>query len=556
MVSNVIFLILVASLSWYSWIREGSEITLKYDQEEPSKSLGIFRGVPYYYKKIIFLSDYTSSKPRSSNINGTDFFKDISGSAIEYLMAVFCSSALYRILTITATSDMSDCYYNRLCTYQIELNMWIWHNLRFKFFLWNSVVSSSAFTLVGAVYFIFVIIHDKLQTKIAKKLKKRLPVLDQISVISEPQEENQLPDCGQNSVRDTNSCRGDVSNIAENNSSSEEVNNNDSNTAKGHQGEGILENQEYGIPIKSGLDKGLAMLLIMEGFVSAMYHICPNLGSYQIEAPFLDMIALLGWIKLQRLRHRSYISVLFTSVIALILSLLELYETIQKYSPDDGFGPYLLFPMPLTFILILMYALHGIYGCFVDHIYSDLQDTNTNLLTVKEVVSELTSLADWRDVVPSIIIAVGNVSLLFTLFVRSMRVITYGWNGADPVSPPEYVDMLIDMLHINIMIGLAIHFFKKIYFEGFRRTDIAPLMCYTSYIGFYVVQWKYHSDLFDWSLSQAESGNLNKECLDGVYDGNDYSKVYKAAYLFAMGMTVTTINDGCVLMNRKFIRVF
>lgn len=93
------------------------------------------------------------------------------------------------------------------------------------------------------------------------------------------------------------------------------------------------------------------------------------------------------------------------------------------------------------------------------------------------------------------------------------------------------------------------HLNFQIYFEGLRRTDIIPFVCYISHIGFYTIQWIYADagQLFDWSLSQAESGNLNREYLDGVYDANDYHKFYKATALFSMGM-VCTLLISCVLI--------
>ncbi|XP_065598205.1 SID1 transmembrane family member 1 isoform X2 [Cyrtonyx montezumae] len=60
---------------------------------------------------------------------------------------------------------------------------------------------------------------------------------------------------------------------------------------------------DYGIPKHFGLFYAMGIALIMEGVLSACYHVCPNYSNFQFDTSFMYMIAGLCMLKLYQTRH-------------------------------------------------------------------------------------------------------------------------------------------------------------------------------------------------------------------------------------------------------------
>uniref|UniRef100_A0A8C0PCI0 SID1 transmembrane family member 1 n=1 Tax=Canis lupus familiaris TaxID=9615 RepID=A0A8C0PCI0_CANLF len=60
---------------------------------------------------------------------------------------------------------------------------------------------------------------------------------------------------------------------------------------------------EYGIPKHFGVFYAMGIALMMEGVLSACYHVCPNYSNFQFDTSFMYMIAGLCMLKLYQTRH-------------------------------------------------------------------------------------------------------------------------------------------------------------------------------------------------------------------------------------------------------------
>ncbi|PKU33819.1 sid1 transmembrane family member hypothetical protein [Limosa lapponica baueri] len=60
---------------------------------------------------------------------------------------------------------------------------------------------------------------------------------------------------------------------------------------------------DYGIPKHFGLFYAMGIALMMEGVLSACYHVCPNYSNFQFDISFMYMIAGLCMLKLYQTRH-------------------------------------------------------------------------------------------------------------------------------------------------------------------------------------------------------------------------------------------------------------
>ncbi|XP_046576282.1 SID1 transmembrane family member 1-like [Haliotis rubra] len=61
--------------------------------------------------------------------------------------------------------------------------------------------------------------------------------------------------------------------------------------------------QRFGIPQHFGLFYAMGVALVMEGVMSACYHVCPNYSNFQFDTSFMYIIACLCMLKIYQSRH-------------------------------------------------------------------------------------------------------------------------------------------------------------------------------------------------------------------------------------------------------------
>uniref|UniRef100_A0A1I7WQ19 YwaF family protein n=1 Tax=Heterorhabditis bacteriophora TaxID=37862 RepID=A0A1I7WQ19_HETBA len=65
----------------------------------------------------------------------------------------------------------------------------------------------------------------------------------------------------------------------------------------------LYKYQKYGLPQHNGLMYAIGIAVVMEGILSASYHICPSQSNYQFDTSFMYIIGMLGMLKIYQLRH-------------------------------------------------------------------------------------------------------------------------------------------------------------------------------------------------------------------------------------------------------------
>ena len=59
----------------------------------------------------------------------------------------------------------------------------------------------------------------------------------------------------------------------------------------------------YGIPSQFGLFYGMGLALVMQGIMSACYHVCPSYMNFQFDTSFMYLLSGLLILKLYHTRH-------------------------------------------------------------------------------------------------------------------------------------------------------------------------------------------------------------------------------------------------------------
>ncbi|XP_045770091.1 SID1 transmembrane family member 1-like isoform X1 [Maniola jurtina] len=113
-----------------------------------------------------------------------------------------------------------------------------------------------------------------------------------------------------------------------------------------------IDNQELGIPQHRGLLYSMGLALVMEGLLSACYHLCPNKMNFQFDSSFMYVIAVLCMIKLYQSRHPDVNASAHTTF--MLLALLMAIGCLGMMYPNKYFWTFFtIMHLGVCFILTL-----------------------------------------------------------------------------------------------------------------------------------------------------------------------------------------------------------
>jgi len=288
---------------------------------------------------------------------------------------------------------------------------------------------------------------------------------------------------------------------------------------------------QLGLPQHFGLLYALGFGLVMEGIMSACYHICPSKTNFQFDTSYMYMLACLQMLKIYQSRH-----------------------------PDINAGSHAAL---FTFAVLILLALFGVlYG-------------STPFYVVYGVLHVMAALA-----LSAQIYYMGRWKLDWGIFKRIWHVI---WMDVIRCHRPAYPDRLF-----LILVGNAVNWSLIGY--GFSMNDfatylIAVFICnLLLYFAFYIIMklrcgeriqlipltfiilmlisWGCAIYFFlqvksDWGVSAAESREKNGECIFlNFYDHHDIWHFVSAFALFFSFCILLTLDDDLTQVPRHKISVF
>ncbi|XP_046440866.1 SID1 transmembrane family member 1-like isoform X2 [Daphnia pulex] len=293
----------------------------------------------------------------------------------------------------------------------------------------------------------------------------------------------------------------------------------------------------YGIPQHYGLFYAMGTALMVEGVLSACYHICPTHANYQFDTTFMYVISMLCMLKIYQTRH-----------------------------PDINAEAHAAFAV-LAFVVLI-----GVISVFEDSLTFRIIFSAIHLLACLALSAQVYYMGRWK--------------LNFGVFKRIYMVF---WNdfqaGPSNWFRPMYVDrMFLLVIGILTNVGLSVYGLME------RPPDFASymlaifitnLMLYTT---FYIIMKLRHGEkilcqaifyialaslswgaamyffinkAITWRKRAAESRVFNQECaILSFYDYHDIWHFLSAASLFFSFMTLLTLDDDLAYTPRDRIPVF
>ncbi|XP_060273752.1 SID1 transmembrane family member 1 isoform X9 [Ovis aries] len=294
---------------------------------------------------------------------------------------------------------------------------------------------------------------------------------------------------------------------------------------------------EYGIPKHFGLFYAMGIALMMEGVLSACYHVCPNYSNFQFDTSFMYMIAGLCMLKLYQTRH-----------------------------PDinaSAYAAYASFALVIT--LTVLGVVFGKNGMWFWLTFSAVHILASLALSTQIYYMGRFKIADWKmfrraavvfytDCIQQrsrplymdrmVLLIVGNlVNWSFALFGLIYR-------------PRDFASYMLGIFICNLLLYLAFYIIMKL--RSSEKILLIPSFCIVATaVVWAAALYFFFQNLSSWEGTPAESREKNRECiLLDFFDDHDVWHFLSATALFFSFLVLLTLDDDLDLVRRDQIPVF
>ncbi|XP_077922290.1 SID1 transmembrane family member 1 isoform X2 [Halichoerus grypus] len=293
---------------------------------------------------------------------------------------------------------------------------------------------------------------------------------------------------------------------------------------------------EYGIPKHFGVFYAMGIALIMEGVLSACYHVCPNYSNFQFDTSFMYMIAGLCMLKLYQTRHpdinasayaayASFATVIMLTVLGVVFGKNDVWFWVIFSAI------HVLASLALSTQIYYMGRFKidlGIFRRALMVFYTDFVQQCGRPLYMDRMV----------------LLILGNLfNGSFALYGLICR-------------PRDFASYMLGIFICNLLLYLAFYIIMKL--RSSEKLLPTPLLCIVAT----VVMWATSLYFFfqkpsSWEDTPAESRERNRECiLLDFFDDHDIWHFLSATALFFSFLVLLTLDDDLDVVHRDQIPVF
>ncbi|NXJ79967.1 SIDT1 protein, partial [Trogon melanurus] len=296
---------------------------------------------------------------------------------------------------------------------------------------------------------------------------------------------------------------------------------------------------DYGIPKHFGLFYAMGIALMMEGVLSACYHVCPNYSNFQFDTSFMYMIAGLCMLKLYQTRHPDINASAYSAYasFAVVICLAVLGVVFGKN--DMWFWVifsliHVLASLALSTQIYYMGRFKigecylGIFRRAAMVLYTDcIQQCSRPMYMDRMVLLIVGNLVNWS----------------FAIFGLVYR-------------PRDFASYILGIFICNLLLYLAFYIIMKL--RSNEKLLPIPLFCIVAT----AVVWAsalyfFFQNLSSWEETPAESREKNRPCiLLDFFDDHDVWHFLSAAALFFSFLVLLTLDDDLDVVRRDKIPVF
>ncbi|XP_045859125.1 SID1 transmembrane family member 1 isoform X4 [Meles meles] len=298
---------------------------------------------------------------------------------------------------------------------------------------------------------------------------------------------------------------------------------------------------EYGIPKHFGVFYAMGIALMMEGVLSACYHVCPNYSNFQFDTSFMYMIAGLCMLKLYQTRHPD-INASAYAAYASFAAVITLTVLGVVFGKND-----LWFWVIFSVIHILVSLALSTQIYYVGRFKIDGSDTDLGIFRRAAMVFytdfvHQCSRPLYMD--RMVLLIVGNlVNWSFALFGLVYR-------------PRDFASYMLGIFICNLLLYLAFYIIMKL--RSSEKLLPIPLFCIVATALMWAASlYFFFQNLSSWEGTPAESREKNRECiLLDFFDDHDVWHFLSATALFFSFLVLLTLDDDLDVVRRDQIPVF
>ncbi|XP_022061495.1 SID1 transmembrane family member 2 [Acanthochromis polyacanthus] len=293
---------------------------------------------------------------------------------------------------------------------------------------------------------------------------------------------------------------------------------------------------ECGIPKHFGLFYAMGTALMMEGLLSACYHVCPNYTNFQFDTSFMYMIAGLCMLKLYQKRHPDINASAYTAYAC--LAAVIFFSVLGVVFGKGNLVFWIVFSViHILATLLLSTQLYymgrwrlnaGILRRMIHIIYTDcIRQCSGPMYIDRMVLLVMGNIVNWS------LAAYGLIE-----------------------RPNDFASYLLAIAICNLLLYFAFYIIMKL--RSGERIKCLPLVC----ILFTAVVWGFalyffFQGLSTWQKTPAESREHNRDCiLLFFFDDHDIWHFLSSIAMFGSFLVLLTMDDDLDTVQRDKIYVF
>ncbi|KAM7413539.1 hypothetical protein PAMA_020762 [Pampus argenteus] len=293
---------------------------------------------------------------------------------------------------------------------------------------------------------------------------------------------------------------------------------------------------ECGIPKHFGLFYAMATALMMEGLLSACYHVCPNYTNFQFDTSFMYMIAGLCMLKLYQKRHPDINASAYTAYAC--LAAVIFFSVLGVVFGRGNTVFWIIFSViHILATLLLSTQLYymgrwrldsGILRRMVYIVYTDsIRQCSGPMYIDRMVLLVMGNIVNWS------LAAYGLIE-----------------------RPNDFASYLLAIAICNLLLYFAFYIIMKL--RSGERIKCLALVC----ILFTAVVWGFalyffFQGLSTWQKTPAESREHNRDCiLLSFFDDHDIWHFLSSIAMFGSFLVLLTMDDDLDTVRRDKIYVF
>lgn len=293
---------------------------------------------------------------------------------------------------------------------------------------------------------------------------------------------------------------------------------------------------ECGIPKHFGLFYAMGTALMMEGLLSACYHVCPNYTNFQFDTSFMYMIAGLCMLKLYQKRHPDINASAYSAYAC--LAVVIFFSVVGVVFGKGNMAFWIVFSViHIVATLLLSTQLYymgrwkldsGILRRILHVLYTDCVRQCSGPMYVDRMV----------------LLVMGNII--------NWSLAAYGLI----VHPNDFASYLLAIGICNLLLYFAFYIIMKL--RSGERIKLIPLLCIigTSVVWGFALFF-FFQGLSTWQKTPAESREHNRDCiLLNFFDDHDIWHFLSSIAMFGSFLVLLTLDDDLDCVQRDKIYVF